>query len=393
MNWPPDDHVVDFRVTLERVYRDYLLRGLTSTYVDVVGQVVHTQAYTRKRLDGLSHEAATRAVIRDVWHIDEASRDLPVPDEWATGSASGLLPTRLEARRWQANMWHAVKYLWMLPGFSSDDQDRALDTLAALNVSHVAFSPYGDYNGLYRMDYRHDHDGFARVLDRCLQRRVTPVVFLVTDEASGGNRERKEADITAYLRSFLPFLAQWARERGAGAEDRVLSVCLGWEIQQVQPWLVSGRAQHRLMRVIREYLPPSLALLYWHPAPHRSVPHDETTLAGWPCAWPGEETDDDTGGWRKWLLIAQEAAHLDGVLLNVGSPQAMPEARLREYLMRGDPPTFENYHWWGPHPGCLGRYHSVGLDVVLFEHGYKDRSLWERQAEWARQCPLLSGYA
>lgn len=297
-------------------------------------------------------------------------------------------------------MWHLVKYLWMLPGFSVAEQEAALDLLAAEGCTHVAFSFYGDYKGLYRMDYRRDHAGAAAVLDRCLVRGIIPCVFLVTDEASGTRNERgeatqvrSEAEIVAHLRPLCQFLAIWARDRGAGTEGRVLPVCLGWEIQQVQPWLVSGKAQHRLMRVIRESLTPDLALLYWHPAPHRSVPHDETTLAGWPCAWPGEETDDETGGWQKWLQIAVATAHLDGVLINVGSPQAMPEARLKEYLVRGDPPTFESYHWWGKYPGCLGRYESIPVDRVLFEHGYKDYPLWKRQSEWAQQQTLLDGNA
>jgi hypothetical protein len=362
---------------LDELYRVELGRGPAETAVDLEGWAVWLPEYGRWRASGLGEGDAWGRVRRQVLEAAGLAPAAPT---------AGRLAVRAAARLWRGNLWHGFPRAWMFPAYPVAEQERLIGAYAAAGFTHLAFAPYGRYGDL-ACDYRADLEAFGAVLDRCLAAGVQPCVFLITDEADG--RLIDEARLSDQTRRIAGWLAGWARARGAGVEDRVALACLGWEIEQVQPWLHSGLAQLRMLATIRAELSREVALLYWHPGPHRSVPEDEITLGAWPARWPGEEDRDG----HAWLHAARTVG-LDGVLLNTGSPQAMTTARLFELLDRGDPPTFERYRWWGPDPGYLGRYRSVGLDAVLFEHGYQNRPQWEQQAAWAaaHDPRLLQGH-
>lgn len=64
--FPPRNEPFAFRVELEAFYRDALRRGLTSTFVDIEGDIVWTQEYLRYRVNGCEHVQATVNVLRQI---------------------------------------------------------------------------------------------------------------------------------------------------------------------------------------------------------------------------------------------------------------------------------------------------------------------------------------
>lgn len=65
--FPPRNEAMDFRANhLESKYRNGLRRALTSSYVDVEGDVVWTTEYFRYRLSGCDHENASAKTLQQV---------------------------------------------------------------------------------------------------------------------------------------------------------------------------------------------------------------------------------------------------------------------------------------------------------------------------------------
>ena len=66
VNFPPRDESLNFRRSLEDVYRIDLQRDATSSFVDLEGAVVWTQEYLRYRVNQCSHTSATDRVLMQI---------------------------------------------------------------------------------------------------------------------------------------------------------------------------------------------------------------------------------------------------------------------------------------------------------------------------------------
>jgi hypothetical protein len=66
VRFPPRDEPFDFRLALERKYRDGLRRTPTDSYVDVEGDIVWTQEYLRYRVNGCGHSEAVDRVFTQI---------------------------------------------------------------------------------------------------------------------------------------------------------------------------------------------------------------------------------------------------------------------------------------------------------------------------------------
>jgi hypothetical protein len=239
-------------------------------------------------------------------------------------------PTRDEVLRWRGDFLDALNGFqhptFMLPGMPVDLQDAVL---ARYPGRHVPFAWKTWYPRFPQWGFDRPHD-IEDVIDRCFAHHCIPVLFVPIEAGDS---------LDAHIARITPVLT---RLRDGG---RLVALCWGWEINDINGWTANGTQQLEYLRRLRAIVPAPIPL-YAHWTPER--------WSGWP-SFDGTEPEK---GELDWLREAERIG-LTGVLYQ--EPWDKPVAEIEDRAFRYDQKNYIG-------PGIKGRVETAGLQFVLFEH-------------------------